>query len=63
MTPIPTDVLVGQKDSWQKSSHERWRTIRGAIKEWKLTFRLCVILFVAQIPVDISALAYLFARR
>jgi hypothetical protein len=61
MTPTIPSVFMGQRDSWQKSSAERWQTIREAIKDWGPTARLCLVLFVVQIPLDIGAVVWLLA--
>jgi hypothetical protein len=53
MTPIPTNLLTRQ------GSAERWQTIRQAMNSWGPTIRLCMILFVVQIPLDIGTVVWL----
>jgi hypothetical protein len=45
------------------SSAERWQTIRQAMTGWGPTVRLCLILLVVQIPLDIGGLVWLVTRR
>jgi hypothetical protein len=46
-----------------RASADRWGTIREAMSTWGATVRLCLILLVVQIPVDIGGLVWLLTRR
>jgi len=43
------------------AAEQRWQTIRFALESWARTARLCVIMLVTSVPVDI--LAWLIQRR
>lgn len=53
--------------SWPKVpsdlSAEKWKTISGAIESWRKTARLCLVLFVMQVPVDGLVWLWLLHRR
>jgi hypothetical protein len=52
--------------SWPKVpsdlSAEKWKTITAAIESWDKTARLCLVLFVLQVPFD-CWLAWLLLHR
>ena len=41
---------------------EKWQAFTSATESWDKTLRLCLILFVAQIPLDIAALMWVLRR-
>jgi hypothetical protein len=43
ITCVPSDL---------PASAEKWRTIASAIDNWGKTARLCLVLFVLQVPFD-----------
>lgn len=55
--------------SWPKvpsdlpASAEKWKTIAGALDNWGKTARLCLVLFVLQLPFDGWVLWLLLHRR
>ena len=44
-------------------SDSRWTTIKTAMEEWGTTARVCVIIFVMQLPADIGVVIWVITRR
>jgi hypothetical protein len=44
------------------ASAEKWKTVTAALESWSKTARLCLILFVLQVPFD-GWLAWLLLHR
>jgi hypothetical protein len=49
-------------DHLSHASSQKWQAFTSATESWHKTLRLCLILFVAQVPMDIGSLLWLFLR-
>jgi hypothetical protein len=46
-------------DHLSRTSAQKWQAFTSATESWQKTLRLCLILFVAQVPMDIGGLVWL----
>lgn len=50
-------------EPFAQASAEKWKSFTTATKSWSTTLRFCLILFVAQLPLDIGSVLWLLLRR
>ena len=49
-------------DHLSRTSAQKWQAFTSATESWRKTLRLCLILFVTQVPMDIGGLVWLVHR-